>query len=142
MKKLTILIIILIICANTVSANWYNEIRETSINITNNLNTTKQKMLAIDTYVRQNNNYSFNYNPKKISKYWIDKTGDCTEIARIKNYMYKFSNINSRLVHGYIQHNNSKFKHDFVEYYHNNSWVSNEQDYYSGIVIKVGDGVW
>ena len=42
----------------------------------------------IHNYLWSSNNYSYYYFPQNINKYWIERNGDCSEIAIIKKIMF------------------------------------------------------
>lgn len=124
MKKIIIFLMILLMMP-LVQAN-YNQIRY------------KGKELgsvdAINEYMWETNQYEFQYYRKSLNRYWEDRIGDCTEIARVKYIMYKSIGLKSRISHGYIDGE----KHDYTEYYYNYIWRAEEEDY----TVRVGRGIW
>ena len=135
-----ILLILILLLLPIVHASTHTEIREKG----QELGTIEN----IDDYLQETNIYQFLYYRKGLNRYWEDRIGDCTEIARTKYIMYRSIGIKSKIVHGCVmrqkesQRRATCSKHDYVEYYLNNSWQSNEQELFRDILIKKGRGIW
>jgi hypothetical protein len=130
----TITLIILLLLLPVVQASYYKDIR------------TKGQELGsireIDYYLYNTTNYQYLYYKKSLSEFWEDRTGDCTEIARVKYIMYKSIGYRARISHSCIMINNTCSKHDYVEYYENYTWKTTEQDYFKNPLIRMGRGIW
>jgi transglutaminase-like putative cysteine protease len=141
-KALIFLNILVIISFQLVQAFAYQEIKDTTNNLTASLNTTELKIKAIDKYLFKTNKYTYLDYVKSITTYWYDRVGDCTEVARLKYIMYKNIGLQARIVHGCIIINNSCGKHDYVEYYLNGVWNTTEQKYFISKLERRGRGLW
>jgi transglutaminase-like putative cysteine protease len=95
-------------------------------------------MNNIENYVESNIEYEFHWHPQGVYKTLRTMKGDCTDKALLKCYYARKEGLKCRTVHGYVD---NKVKHDWVEYKINNSWQSNECDYYINCK-KVGAGIW
>jgi len=102
--------------------------------IDRNTNTTFQKVQIVDALVDNMIHYEFNHRAKGISRTWDDKTGDCTDVAMLKQYMLGRMDVLAILVHGYDVNGN---KHDWYQYQYNGSWYSSEVD-----SVRRGRGIW
>jgi len=94
-------------------------------------------VLKIDAYVYDTMDFKLSIFPKGVEKAWYDKTGDCTEIAMLRKYMYEVNGIRGRYAHGFA----GLIPHDWVEVYLDNEWQTSEIVYFTGLK-KVGDGLW
>jgi transglutaminase-like putative cysteine protease len=95
-------------------------------------------VVNVQNYAEKNIEYQFYYHARGISKTWKEKKGDCTDKAMLECKMLQVLGIKCRLVHGYVD---NRVKHDWIEYKINNSWQSNECEYFTRCK-KIGNGIW
>ena len=137
MKKIVPYLITAFLLLNCANGHWYNEIRDFTGNLTRGCETLEEKVKVIDYYVHIKNTYEFNWYAVPMRKYWKSHIGDCTDMARLKSYMYRFAEIDNRLVHGFVVTDSALYKHDWIEYYNGTDWVSNEQKRFHSDLQKV-----
>lgn len=136
-------IFLILLVLPIVQASTHSEIREKG----QELGTIEN----IDNYLQETNIYRFHNYKKGLNRYWQDRIGDCTEIARVKYLMYKSIGFKARISHCCIMipkvsktnriYGYKCDKHDYVEYY-NNSWQTTEQDYFTNQLERKGRGIW
>lgn len=133
MNQLITLILVFLIFP-VVNASAYNEMMVKGQEL--------GSLYQIDKYLWETNNYTNFKKLRSLTDYWNDKLGDCTEIARAKQVMYKGLGYKTRIVHGYDYNNNTRYKHDYVEYRNETAWTSTEYRYSNYTLKKVGWGIW
>lgn len=138
LKLITLFLILLIVPITT--ASIYSEMREKAVEITEN-QTINYQIYQIDLFLWNLNNGSYEFHKERnidLTEFWKTGKGDCTELARVKQIMYKAIGLNSRIVHGYVE----EYKHDYVVYYNSTAWTSTEYRYSNYTLRKIGRGIW
>ena len=90
-------------------------------------------------YVWYNMEYSFYYKPRDMKNTWTEMKGDCTDGSYMIQKLLRYDMIYSSTVHGWCYNaNNSRIKHDWLEY---RGRVIDSTNYCYKYV-KISSGVW
>jgi len=126
------LIMVAVLCLITVQAK---SIYQTTKDIA--VYDTEYNIYSIIGYVDNEIEYKFFWHSQGTAKTWAIKQGDCTDRAMLKQKMFRYINVSSKLIHGYCDGQ----KHDYLIYNFNNRKYIDTNGYCDTLTYS-GVGIW